>query len=120
MFFRIGIYTIKMARLTPKQHTENLAQHFRFVRQHRLVNHWQTRIGITNISQLGKKQLHNKSKQLSILEQAQIKKQAILNWKQASKKHRQAQRQQQRQKRNQAILLRKQRQDQVCTSGPRQ
>ena len=88
-FFRIGIYTIKMARLTPKQHTENLAQHFRFVRQQRLVNHWQTRIGITDISQLGKKELHNKSKQLR-------------------KKIRQQERLQAKQKRLQAKLLRQQ------------
>jgi uncharacterized circularly permuted ATP-grasp superfamily protein len=62
-----------MARLTPKQHTENRAQHFRFVSQRRLVNQWQTRIGITDISQLGPKQLRKKQKQL----QRQIRNKAI-------------------------------------------
>lgn len=93
-------------RLTARQIEENQAQQSRFVFQQRLVGRWQAQIGITDITQLGTKQLRDKSKELG-----------IAAWKQANKRKRQAMRQQQRQKRNQAILLIKQRQDQVSTSG---
>tara|TARA_B110000503_G_scaffold132381_1_gene208267 strand:- start:2776 stop:3138 length:363 start_codon:yes stop_codon:yes gene_type:complete len=81
-FFTDQVYTVTMAfKLTPQQRQINQVQQSRFARQQQLVSRWQARIGITDITQLGTKQLRDK------------------------------QRQQHRQKRNQAILLRKQKKD---------